>query len=214
VINRRRFVNSGILASAAVVSGIARSAADEAPASFTARQDLAAHLDLALFDSRFRCCRAFADALARRSVATAAFNGDVTHVWYTKLDPAWRVRPMRIAGMTTEGALFCLERLAWDHGMRVVYRGSHRPQSDGSTDHVLEASARQPQGLAQRHGTAEGWPSDVVSLISRLSDPLPISPAQHAGIEQHRFRSRPGRNRTDLDAPLFSWVIAPRSSVS
>jgi hypothetical protein len=41
------------------------------------------------------------------------------------LRAAWTKQPVAIAGLTAHGPLFCLERLAWDHGMRVVFRAEH-----------------------------------------------------------------------------------------
>jgi hypothetical protein len=214
VITRRTFVNSGLLVSASAVGAIARSEDGEYAASLPSCADAPARLELAIFDSRFRNAREFGQAMARRSIATAAFPGDVTRIWYTRLDPTWRVRPVWIAGMTTHGALFCLERLAWDHGMRVVYRGTHRALAGGGTDHVLEASARRPQRLNDRITGIASWPADIASLIMSLSSPLPISPAKGSEVEQHRYRSRPRRNLAELQVPLFSWVIAPRLAIS
>jgi hypothetical protein len=50
------------------------------------------------------------------------FDGDITNIWYHDLQPRWQKAPAAIAGLTAHGALFCLERLAWDVGMRVVAR--------------------------------------------------------------------------------------------
>ena len=49
-------------------------------------------------------------------------RGDITDLWFHDLDPQWKKQPVAIAGLTAHGPLFCLERLAWDHGMRVVSR--------------------------------------------------------------------------------------------
>lgn len=49
-------------------------------------------------------------------------DGDVTALWYDRLDLAWRAPGPVIAGMTGEDALFVLERLAWDRRRRVMLR--------------------------------------------------------------------------------------------
>ncbi len=88
-----------------------------------------------LFDSRFAQAREFGAEGARLQMNVRGFDGDITNVWFRELAPVWRsianremavaTADMAIAGLTQYGALFCLERLAWDAGMRVVYRAEH-----------------------------------------------------------------------------------------
>jgi hypothetical protein len=111
----------------------------------------------ALFDRRFSDSRLFSWAAQQRGIAIREISGDVTDVWYSELHPRWKEAAAPIAGVTTYGALFCLERLAWDHGMRVVYRGSHQRRSDRTIEHRLEVAAQQievfdrgPEAVAPR----------------------------------------------------------------
>ncbi len=88
-----------------------------------------------LFDARFPEARRFAADAAHLRMNVRSFDGDITNVWFHELAPVWRsiassgravaTADMAIAGLTQYGALFCLERLAWDAGMRVVYRAEH-----------------------------------------------------------------------------------------
>jgi hypothetical protein len=78
-----------------------------------------------LFDNRFAAARSFGRAAAWRGESVHGFDGDITNVWFHDLDPRWRKSPAAIAGFTAHGALFCLEQLAWDVRMRVVYRAEH-----------------------------------------------------------------------------------------
>ena len=82
------------------------------------------HTDLykVLVDTRFSAARAFGREAQWRGEAVHEFEGDITSVWYEDLHPRWKKSPAAIAGLTAHGALFCLERLSWDVGMRVVYR--------------------------------------------------------------------------------------------
>ena len=52
----------------------------------------------------------------------AAFDGDLTRLWYERLDLSWKRAPMTLGGVTTAGGLFVLETLAADRGMRVIER--------------------------------------------------------------------------------------------
>lgn len=66
---------------------------------------------------------------------------DLTSIWYEHIGPLWAVAPVRVAGVTSEEVLFVMERLAWDHGLRVIYRmtlPSAELESDGDqTRHTL-----------------------------------------------------------------------------
>ena len=41
---------------------------------------------------------------------------------YRDLSQRWKAGAVAIAGVTTHGPLFCLERWGWDHGLRLAYR--------------------------------------------------------------------------------------------
>ncbi len=69
------------------------------------------------------------------------FDGDVTDLWFTTLDPLWRKPGFVLGGVTGRDALFVLERLANDRGRRVISRKS----------------------LPNRHGSAEGPISWVIA---------------------------------------------------
>ncbi len=72
--------------------------------------------------------REFARELAQYGAAVRPFAGDVTALWFDHLEPLWRQTRAAVAGLTRYSSLFCLERLSWDHGLRVVYRAQHPVQ--------------------------------------------------------------------------------------
>ena len=76
----------------------------------------------AIFDERFPASVAFAHQMHRRGIPTCGISGDVTALWYHDLHFAWANAPLRIIGVTTEPALFCLETLARDAGHRLTSR--------------------------------------------------------------------------------------------
>jgi hypothetical protein len=160
MINRRRFVQHGVAGSVtALVGGIPLLAG--ATTSEVSRESVALlgdglladgllrdnrlKLHVALFDRRFAAGRHFAQTSETRGIATRAIAGDVTSVWYSELHPLWKQRPVAIAGLTTYGPLFCLERLAWDHGMRVLHRQEQdtrdaaRAATPGEPNQILHA---------------------------------------------------------------------------
>lgn len=112
---RREFLQAGVAASLLPLAlPVGRTHADAAPALYRV-----------LYDVRFTESVAYGREAARHGLATTGFAGDITDFWYHDLSLQWRQQPVSIAGMTTHGPLFCLERWAWDHGLRVVSRAEH-----------------------------------------------------------------------------------------
>ena len=93
-----------------------------------------------IFDERFASSRAFAGEVRTLGAPIHGIKGDITDLWFHDLDARWKKEPIGIAGLTEHGPLFCLERLAWDHGMRVVYRADHTYRSDVYMEHELSGS--------------------------------------------------------------------------
>jgi predicted methyltransferase len=123
MISRRQILQSGLAAtSLPLVAGL--SFAPLASAQARALEHPA--LYKVLFDQRFAASREFGREALWQGQSVQAFNGDITNVWYHDLHPRWKHGPAAIAGFTAHGALFCLERLAWDVGMRVTHRAEQR----------------------------------------------------------------------------------------
>jgi hypothetical protein len=110
--SRREFLQAGLAASLLPVVGSA-SEASNAPLPYYK----------VIVDERFPASVAFGVEWKARGAAVHAIRGDITDLWFHDLDHRWKQQgPVAIAGLTAHGPLFCLERLAWDHGMRVVSR--------------------------------------------------------------------------------------------
>ena len=75
-----------------------------------------------LCDERFAESVAFAEEMSRHGTPITRFRGDITDFWYRDLSQRWKAGAVAIAGVTTYGPLFCLERWGWDHGLRLAYR--------------------------------------------------------------------------------------------
>ena len=113
--SRREFLQAGIAAS---VLPLAVGGANAAPGK---REDRPNFYKV-IFDYRFPSSVAFGEECKARGAAVHGIHGDITDLWFHDLDRQWKKQPLPIAGLTAHGPLFCLERLAWDHGMRVVSR--------------------------------------------------------------------------------------------
>lgn len=97
------------------------------------------HHHLALVDVSHAQGTAFAVAAQTWGAKTASLRGDPLALWHDALRGQAEVRPAAILGLTTQGTLFCLERLGWELGLRVRLRIDHLPAPDGTWRHVPHA---------------------------------------------------------------------------
>jgi hypothetical protein len=113
--NRREFLQAGIAASLLpmAVAGSTLSPSEHA--------DRVTFYKV-IFDERFPASVTFGESWKAHGAAVHAIRGDITDLWFHDLDLQWKKQPVAIAGLTAHGPLFCLERLAWNHGMRVISR--------------------------------------------------------------------------------------------
>jgi hypothetical protein len=204
--NRREFLlgslaGGGALALAAAGAARAESGA-VAGSSGTARGPAPPYR--LIIDGRFEVTRGLADAARAHGVATRIIAGDVTDVWFNELALRWRAGPAPIAGLTTVGALFCLERLAWDAGMRLQWRADHRLYRDGRVEHALQA----PDTLLTRSDVRAlarpDWARGLLPLLSGAG-------ARPAGALTERVISgAPGSFPAGHSEWLVSWYIGAR----
>ena len=142
-------------------------------------------------------------AFGRRAVAlqlpAVEVGREVTSLWYDDLYHRWQERPAAIAGLTVPHVAFCLQILARDVGMRLMYRGEHSPLGDGRIRHRLTGPAEE---LARASLLESDWTQGAVQLVGGCE-----AAREHAEVE---FISAAGNHA--LDEQLVSWVIAPRPS--
>jgi hypothetical protein len=189
--NRREFIQAGIAVTAA--TSVTGASAQAAPPH---------RIHKVIYDERFAEPVRFARAAEALGLETHPINGDMTALWYGELDGLWRKEPVAIAGMTRHGPMFCLEMLARDHGMRLVYQAEHQITGAEVRHSVSGALAnlKRSGGLAR---SGADWPE----LMASLAAETPVEPALRGGIGVV--------TRTEAAAiaeePLFTWVIGPVS---
>ncbi|MET0292224.1 MAG: hypothetical protein ABW136_07630 [Steroidobacteraceae bacterium] len=194
--NRRELLQLGMAAIALPLGRAARAARSQGAPRVVAPVEL----HKAVYDTRFAASRAFGERMTAHGIATASTAGDVTALWYDSLHAQWQKAAAPIAGLTARGPLFCLERLAWDYGMRVIFRAEHSSSSDGMIRHDIEG-AGVPDAF-QRLATDANW----VSVVSDVMVRYPHSGAQQTGV---RFDTLRPALQLPEGEPLYSWVIAP-----
>jgi hypothetical protein len=191
--SRREFLKAGLVAAALPVVA-------DAAIPLGAARPVLTPLYKVLYDTRFPASVEFARRASARGLIVHAMRGDMTKFWYDDLYHRWQQGPAAIAGLTAHGPLFCLERLAWDKRMRVVYRGEHSPAARGCVAHRFEGPAEWLPGAARATADTIDWADALADVVASCPVGRP-SGASVAAVTQSA-RVLPAE-------ALFSWVIAP-----
>ena len=205
--NRRDVIKGGVAATTALFGAGSAIAATGAKAGAMAGErgqppvpgELVHEIHDIIYDRQFGVAEAFAAAARNRGLAAHAIEGDVTWLWYNRLDAAWKEGPRTIAGMTGHGALFVLERLAWEKGMVVAFRGFHVPNAKGGIDHRFEG----PGSLISRTAQLDdAWAEAMAELIVHC----PVKRGAKALLSTSTGGTMDWPFK---DEGLVSWIIAP-----
>lgn len=155
-------------------------------------------------DVRSAWSAAVAGEAERLGIGVALTSGDITDFWFDDLSKRWKTAPVAIGGVTGHGPLFCLERFGWDHGLRVVFRGTHRELDANYVEHVIDGPF---PTIAAAHTDLAGadWPRRLARLLNSCPAALDTSSTT--------VRSAlPDGERLDAGDALVSWVIAPKAA--
>ena len=192
--NRREFLQTAAaLSAAAPLAGRAAFAGGQAPAP----------LDAVVVDARHGDARSFA-AIAEALGAPLRFiEGDITDLWQNELRKRWQAGAHAVAGLTERPALFLLERLGWDHGLRVVFEAEHETDGRGGAAHRVVRSADPHLG------------EELAAAGSRWTRVLAHALVASAGAPARDFRPTAAALAAHLGeaTKLHSWIIAPRNAV-
>lgn len=196
--NRREFLQIGIAASALPLA--AQAARTSEPLDWLGAAEVPpVPLYKAVYDLRFADSVAFARRVEGRGVAVHAIEGDMTRLWYDDLYHRWRDGAAAIAGLTAHGPMFCLERLAWDQGMRVVFRAEHAPVA-GTVEHRVDGPVAMLD-LARSATAERAWGASFADLVTRC-------PSGRAELGSFAACG-PANGAAAADGePLYTWVIA------
>jgi len=157
-----------------------------------------------LIDARHAHARTVGERLVGSGASVLALPvGDVTRIWLDTIGPAWKREALAVAGLTERPALFCLEQLAFECGLRVVFHGEHVLHPGGQTEHRLVRGAA-AAGLAAPDLNRAGprWPALIAAAIATYREPA------------YRVRVGPSEAALGPALPpraqlLTSWIIAP-----
>lgn len=195
--NRRKVLRSG-----AALPALSLATWPLVPAIAATDHDVLA-LERFIFDVRFAESGAMAEHVKRAGVPLSPVADDLMTLWYDELDLAWRAVPMALGGVTLADALFVLETFALDRGMHVVYRGEHGLVEDGRVRHRFAG----PKALIERlTPLPAAWETALAEALAEF--PVGALDVAHAEL------TTAGAALSLRDAPLHSWIIAPRAVVA
>jgi hypothetical protein len=191
MVNRRTLLKLG---SAGMAAAIAQAPAQ---AFGSALLGDARGLSRAVFDERFAEAQAFASVFQSRGMPTTGIRGDVAALWYHDLKAGLLEQRLPIVGLTDRTALFCLEELARDVGMKVKGRIDHTFDKGGALTHqVTGPTAWTTAG--QRLGSHQGFGRVMASLLT--------DPTLHG--ESFAAQKHTGPFSAAFGEQLVSWWIA------
>ena len=154
-----------------------------------------------VYDSSHPASTRFGAVSRRLGHRVHPIAGDVTEFWVEHLAAHWRKQPTAIGGMTHGDSLFVLERLGWDHGLRVVFRAEH-VLADGRSTHSLtgpESMLASCEALANRgHDYADSMAATIGHCPGTARSPA------------HRTLHLANHHHSPTTRPLYTWVIAPQ----
>lgn len=191
--NRREFLQAATALSAVPIVG---------RAAFAGTRERI-NLDAVIYDTRYMEAQQFGDRATRLGARVHEITGDITDLWQQELLNHWQKKPAAVMGLTERPALFLLERLAWDHGLRVVFEAEHVLDNSGMSQHRV-ARTSNSRLLAELSNAGQGWPSVLANnLIEGNKSITGATNPTHSAMAAH------------LHEPLtlYSWIIAPRSAV-
>jgi hypothetical protein len=203
---RRQFMRDAIVTSMMAVGStappgvLARWARPSEEASRDGSGDDPYQFFRVLFDNTSAEGAAFGAEAAARGAATRAVGIDLGSLWMHEIEPQWKNRPTAIAGMTSGPHLFCLELLARDYGMGLVYRVRHEISASDDCRHLVTGPAALSSWTDQLAASRRDWTSLAASLA--MNCPSAIRAARDLDLVD--LASCSAHERT-----LFSWVIAP-----
>ena len=131
--NRRQFIKCGLSFTALPLTGLSSlNMAVATPEGHSFK------LESFVSDLRFGESIATATSLKAQGVPIAEISGDLTDLWIKQYSRQWKQKPMSLAGVTGKDALFVLETLAPDYGMRLIYRTEIPQNETSSTQEGME----------------------------------------------------------------------------
>jgi hypothetical protein len=193
VTNRREFLQTAAaLSAAAPLAGRAAFASGRAPTV----------LDAVVVDARHSEARDFAAVVGQLGAPLRVIEGDITDLWQNELRRRWQAGAAAVAGLTERPALFVLERLAWDHGLRVVFEAEHIPDGRGGAAHRVVRTADPQLGR------------ELAAAGNRWTGVLAHALVAENGVQTRDYRPTSAALAAHLGeaTKLHSWIIAPRSA--
>lgn len=156
-----------------------------------------------LYDHRHLAARGFRLRAAQWHIPIHGMHGDITDLWQNFFSVVWKSNPTPLAGLTERPALFLLEQLGFQHGMRVLFQAEHESTGENRWTHRILRSST-PGLKRQLEAAGSAWPAV-------LADQLLTAPQQVASKDITPSGASMAAHLDEPTDKLYSWIIAPRS---
>lgn len=161
--------------------------------------------DRIFFDRRRAHALAFGETARQFGGRTHALSGDIDEECYEDLQRRWRTARTPVAGMTDFRALFLLQVMASDAGLRPVLRIHHCGHGAAMTHEIFGSNASRETVGARLSHAGRDWSRVAARLVLDLA-------AEGLGdvndlSETCRAADRPNPRALDSRA-LVTWAIA------
>ena len=204
--SRREFLERASWTMVPLATGLPAAVASATAPAVNRRAPWSLHA--VLIDERHVAARTLGATLAgRRAPVRFVADDDITDLWLREIGPAWKRRPVALAGLTGSSTLFCLEQLAWVHRLRVVFHAEHVVLPSQAVSHSVQRRDASLAQVDERALAAAGrdWSGAIAEVFASWDPRMPADPAgpSCAGLEPvlppgavaaHLLDHRPGLN--------------------
>jgi hypothetical protein len=154
-----------------------------------------------LFDNTSAEGAAFGAKATARGAAARGVGIDLGSLWMHEIEPQWKNQPAAIAGLTSGPHLFCLELLARDYAMGLVYRVRHAISASDQCSHIISGPVVLSAWTDQLGAAGRDWARRAAALA--MDCPGTLRASRDLDLVDLASCSALG------ERSLFSWVIAP-----
>jgi len=163
--------------------------------------------DRIFFDPRRAHALAFGETVRQLGVPTHALSGDIDDRCYEDLQRRWRIARTPLAGITDFRALFLLQMMASDAGLRPVLRIHHCGHGASMVHEVFGSSAYRETSHARLSRAGIHWSRAAARLVLDLTagDPGAVNDLSEMC---HAADMSPANLRALDSRALVTWAIA------
>lgn len=195
MVTRRSFIHSSL------ASALAAGSAAPALAGLAGADRASRSLSAFIVDASLAASRELAVLAEHAGAPLRVIDSDPGRLWMHEIEPRWRLGPEPLAGFTSGATLFCLQVLARQYGLDVVYRIAHARRGE-SWEHAYHGPASLRIWADGFEASGASWPALAIAMAIHCPGGGAREPVELIDLAA-------GDSAAAL--PIgFSWLIAPK----